>query len=354
MPARQAHPQVGPDGAPDRRAVGAAVRAVRFRGRPGRGRRTRWCVRSSSSSIIVLVTPLCTNHPGHRHHGGRRPLDVSTELTLIALVLGSLAVTALCRRYGLPAPLVLVVAGLLASLVPGVVEVTFDPNVVMLLVLTPLLYSAGLGSSYAGIRANLRPIGLLAVGLVAFTTVVVGLVAWWVVPGLTLPAGLVLGAIVAPARRRLGADGGPPARAAAADDDDPQRREPGQRRDGADAVPGVRRGRRRDGRDGAGRRRDVRARRRRGRGRGARRGLGRAPHPPQARRPAGGERAGAAWCRSACTCSRRACTAPACSRWSWPASTSATAHRRAATPRACRTRPSGRRATRSSSRSSSR
>ena len=92
----------------------------------------------------------------------------------------------------------LVVAGLLASLAPGVVEVTFDPNVVMLLVLTPLLYSAGLGSSYAGIRANLRPIGLLAVGLVAFTTVVVGFVAWWVVPGLTLPAGLVLGAIVAP------------------------------------------------------------------------------------------------------------------------------------------------------------
>ena len=123
---------------------------------------------------------------------------MSTELTLIALVLGSLAVTALCRRYGLPAPLVLVVAGLLASLAPGVVEVTFDPNVVMLVVLTPLLYSAGLGSSYAGIRANLRPIVLLAVGLVAFTTVVVGFVAWWVVPGLTLPAGLVLGAIVAP------------------------------------------------------------------------------------------------------------------------------------------------------------
>ena len=123
---------------------------------------------------------------------------MSTELTLITLVLGSLAVTAVCRRYGLSAPLVLVVAGLLASLVPGVAEVTFDPNVVMLVVLTPLLYSAGLGSSYAGIRANLRPIGLLAVGLVAFTTVAVGLVAWWVVPGLTLPAAFVLGAIVAP------------------------------------------------------------------------------------------------------------------------------------------------------------
>ena len=123
---------------------------------------------------------------------------MSTELALIALVLGSLAVTAVCRRHGLSAPLVLVVAGLLVSLVPGTVEVTFDPNVVMLVVLTPLLYSAGLGSSYAGFRSNLRPIGLLAVGLVAFTTVVVGLVAWWLIPGLTLPAALVLGAIVAP------------------------------------------------------------------------------------------------------------------------------------------------------------
>jgi monovalent cation/hydrogen antiporter len=160
-----------------------------------------------SSKTVVCAQLIVVNHspretavhdpPTHDdHHGRRRP--VNTELTLIALVLGSLAVTALCRRFGLPAPLVLVVAGLAASAIPGVVEVTFDPNVVMLLVLTPLLYSAGLGSSYAGIRANLRPIGLLAVGLVAFTTVVVGLVAWWVVPGLTLPAGLVLGAIVAP------------------------------------------------------------------------------------------------------------------------------------------------------------
>src|SRR5919107_4857700 len=120
------------------------------------------------------------------------------ELTLVALVLGSLAVTAVCRRFGLSSPLVLVVAGLLASMVPGVVDVAFDPDVVLLVVLTPLLYSAALGSSYVGIRANLRPIGLLAIGLVAFTTLVVGLVAWWVVPGLTLPAALVLGAVVAP------------------------------------------------------------------------------------------------------------------------------------------------------------
>ena len=92
----------------------------------------------------------------------------------------------------------LVLAGLAASLIPGVIEVTFDPQVVLLLVLTPLLYSAALDSSYLGIRANKRPIGLLAVGLVTFTAVVVGVVASWLIPGLPLAAGLVLGAVVAP------------------------------------------------------------------------------------------------------------------------------------------------------------
>ncbi|MEJ3652210.1 Na+/H+ antiporter [Actinomycetes bacterium KLBMP 9759] len=120
------------------------------------------------------------------------------EVTLLALVVGSLALTWVCRRFDVSAPLVLVVAGIAASFLPGVDLVEFDPNVVMLLVLTPLLYSAALESSYMGIKANRRPIGLLAVGLVAFSTFAVGLVAWWLVPGLSLATALVLGAVVAP------------------------------------------------------------------------------------------------------------------------------------------------------------
>lgn len=121
-----------------------------------------------------------------------------TELTLLALVIGAIAITWVCRRYDVSAPLVLVVVGIAASFLPGVDAIGLDPPVVMLVVLVPLLYSAALDSSYRGIRANRRPIGLLAVGLVAFTAAVVGLVGWWVVPGLTLPAALVLGAVVAP------------------------------------------------------------------------------------------------------------------------------------------------------------
>lgn len=121
-----------------------------------------------------------------------------SELTLLALVVGALAVTWFCRRLDVSAPLVLVVVGIAASFLPGIAIEQFDPDVVLLVVLTPLLYSAALESSYRGIRANRRPIGLLAVGLVAFTATVVGLAAWWVVPGLPLAAALVLGAVVAP------------------------------------------------------------------------------------------------------------------------------------------------------------
>jgi CPA1 family monovalent cation:H+ antiporter len=123
---------------------------------------------------------------------------VHTELNLLALVLGAIAISWVCRKFDVSAPLVLVVIGIGASFLPGVESIGLDPHVVMLVVLVPLLYSAALDSSFRGIRANARAIGLLAVGLVAFTAVVVGLVAWWVVPELTLPAALVLGAVVAP------------------------------------------------------------------------------------------------------------------------------------------------------------
>ena len=124
--------------------------------------------------------------------------SVHIEVTLLALVVGSLAVTWVCRRLDVSAPLVLVVVGIAASFLPGVGAVAIDPNVVMLVVLVPLLYSAALESSYIGIKANKRAIGLLAVGLVAFTALVVGLVAWWLVPEISLAAALVLGAVIAP------------------------------------------------------------------------------------------------------------------------------------------------------------
>ncbi|MGH3872509.1 MAG: Na+/H+ antiporter [Pseudonocardiaceae bacterium] len=119
-------------------------------------------------------------------------------MPLILLILGALAVTAVSRRISVPAPLALVVTGLAVSAIPGIPDYQLDPGLVLYAILPPLLYSAALASSALQIRANIRSITLLAVGLVLFTTACVGLVAWWLVPGLPLPAALALAAVVAP------------------------------------------------------------------------------------------------------------------------------------------------------------
>lgn len=117
---------------------------------------------------------------------------------LLALAVGAVGVTAVARKLGRPAPLLLVLVGFAASFVPGVPQFTIDGDLLLAVVLPPLLYSASLEVSYADFRALLRPIVQLGVGLVVVTTVVVALVAHAVVPGLSLPAALVLGAVVAP------------------------------------------------------------------------------------------------------------------------------------------------------------
>lgn len=123
---------------------------------------------------------------------------MSEAVQLLALVVAAVVVAAAARRAGLSAPLVLVVVGLLASFVPGAPEYRLDPEVVLIGVLPPLLYAAALRTSLVDVRANRQALGILAVGAVVFTTVIVGLVVWAVLPGVSLAAGLALGAVVAP------------------------------------------------------------------------------------------------------------------------------------------------------------
>jgi Na+/H+ antiporter len=117
---------------------------------------------------------------------------------LVGLVVTVLLVTAIARRLDWSAPLCLVAVGVAASYVPGVPEFQLDPEVVLLGLLPPLLYSASIQTSLIAFRKLRGPIALLSVGLVVFTTFGVGLVAWAVVPGLPLAAGIALGAVVAP------------------------------------------------------------------------------------------------------------------------------------------------------------
>jgi monovalent cation/hydrogen antiporter len=123
---------------------------------------------------------------------------VRPAVEILALVIAVALVAGATRRAGLSPPLVLVVVGVIASLVPGVPDYRFDPAVVLIGVLPPLLYAAALRTSLVDVRANRQAIGILAVGAVVFTTVVVGVIAWLLLPKVSLAAGLALGAIVAP------------------------------------------------------------------------------------------------------------------------------------------------------------
>nr|WP_296074484.1 Na+/H+ antiporter [uncultured Actinoplanes sp.] len=117
---------------------------------------------------------------------------------VVALVAISVVGAALARRLGFVAPLVLLVAGLGLSYVPGVPEAHLEPNLVLIGILPPLLYVAALQTSVPAFRRALRPILLLAVGLVLVTAFAVGFVVHWMLPGVPLAACVALGAIVAP------------------------------------------------------------------------------------------------------------------------------------------------------------
>ena len=123
---------------------------------------------------------------------------MESALGVLAIVLTVAFVAGLSRRLGLSAPLVLVVVGVAASLVPGIPSFELDPHLVLVGLLPPLLYAAAIRTSLIDFARARDALLLLAVGLVAVTTFAVGLVTWWVLPGVTLAAALALGAVVAP------------------------------------------------------------------------------------------------------------------------------------------------------------
>jgi Na+/H+ antiporter len=117
---------------------------------------------------------------------------------LVALAVVVLAGTALARRLGFPAPLLLIAVGVVGAYLPGMPEVRLEPEVVLLGLLPPLLYAAAVQTSLVDFRANLRPILLLSVGLVVFTTFGIGALVHGLLPGVGWPAAFAIGAVVAP------------------------------------------------------------------------------------------------------------------------------------------------------------
>jgi monovalent cation/hydrogen antiporter len=117
---------------------------------------------------------------------------------VLTLLVGVTLLALLARRLDLPTPALLVVGGLLVALVPGIPKVQFDPQLVFLVFIPPLLYRASLLASYRDVRANFRPILSLGVGHVLFATIVVAAVAHYAIPSLPWAPAFALGAVVAP------------------------------------------------------------------------------------------------------------------------------------------------------------
>ena len=120
-----------------------------------------------------------------------------TIQTLLGLLAVLVVVAVVARRLKTDTSILLVVAGIALAIIPGLPRIELAPELVLLGMLPPLIYSAGVAMSWREFRFNLRPISLLAFGCVTFTACAVAVAAHWLL-GLPLAVGFVLGAIVAP------------------------------------------------------------------------------------------------------------------------------------------------------------
>jgi CPA1 family monovalent cation:H+ antiporter len=123
---------------------------------------------------------------------------ITREIQILLLLLIAIAAIGVAaKRFKLPPAILLVLTGVALALIPGLPAVRLVPELVLLLVLPPLIYSSAVAMSWREFRFNLRPISLLAIGCVLFTTIAAAAATHWFL-GLSWPVGFVLGAIVSP------------------------------------------------------------------------------------------------------------------------------------------------------------
>src|SRR5438105_13235065 len=119
------------------------------------------------------------------------------DLELFGLLVAVGGLLALAPTLRLPLPILLVLGGVVMGFIPGLPHVTLPPDVVLVALLPPLLYSGAFFTSLRDLRANKRPISLLALGLVATTMAAVATAAHeWI--GLPWAVAFTLGAVVSP------------------------------------------------------------------------------------------------------------------------------------------------------------
>ena len=155
----------------------------------------------TSRTIIVQAWPIRPQPRRWLLHARRTcpTLRAVAELAQILFLLAVVAaVTLFAARIGVPYPIPMVVAGLFVGLLPGVKGFEIEPDLVLALFLPPILFSAAFFLSPRELWRNVRPISLLAVGLVFTTTLAVAVVVMALAPQLGWPVAIALGAIVSP------------------------------------------------------------------------------------------------------------------------------------------------------------
>jgi NhaP-type Na+/H+ or K+/H+ antiporter len=120
------------------------------------------------------------------------------SLVLLAILGAGAGLLALAPLLRVPYPILLVLGGLALGFVPGIPHVALRPDVVLVAILPPLLYSSAFFTSLRDLRRNIRPLSLLAVALVFVTMLSVAAVCHAAISGLSWPVCFVLGALVAP------------------------------------------------------------------------------------------------------------------------------------------------------------
>jgi CPA1 family monovalent cation:H+ antiporter len=120
------------------------------------------------------------------------------EFVLVSLLVSVAVLGAAARAVNIPYPIVLVIGGLVLGFIPGLPDIELAPELVLVIFLPPLLYSAAFFANLHDLRTSLRPIALQAVVLVLFTMVAVAVVIKALVPEMPWAAAFTLGAIVAP------------------------------------------------------------------------------------------------------------------------------------------------------------
>ncbi len=121
----------------------------------------------------------------------------NAEIELLALAVFVALLATLARKLQIAYPIVMVVGGLILSLIPQLPHVRMDPDLVFLVILPPLLFSAAYQISWREFRRNLGSIVMLAFGLVGLTVYGVAGISRWLIPGFDWHTGLVLGAVIA-------------------------------------------------------------------------------------------------------------------------------------------------------------